>query len=152
MFGVVSLIFCWVLLGPVWRFWEHDLALLVRLPRFFFGMIKTICWGILGNFPWDWNKFCRTVSFVYIDFIFWGHVESFCFAFLFRSPWVPVVFASMNLPKPYQKTQKSAVPGASGAQVLVIPKPIPKQPWSDFLYRSKFCNSAKRWKHRKKHQ
>jgi len=25
------------------------------------------------------------------------------------------------------------------AEVLVIPKPIPKKPWSDFLYRSKFC-------------
>lgn len=27
-------------------------------------------------------------------------------------------------------------------QVLVIPKPIPKKPWSDFLYRSKFCCST----------
>lgn len=25
------------------------------------------------------------------------------------------------------------------AEVLIIPKPIPKKPWSDFLYRSKFC-------------
>ena len=28
------------------------------------------------------------------------------------------------------------------AEVLVIPKPIPKKPWSDFLYRSKFCRLA----------
>lgn len=31
-----------------------------------------------------------------------------------------------------------------GAEVLVIPKPIPKKPWSDFLYRSRFCYLAKR--------
>ncbi|CAE7418168.1 unnamed protein product, partial [Symbiodinium sp. CCMP2456] len=33
----------------------------------------------------------------------------------------------------------SQLAASDDAEVLVIPKPIPKKPWSDFLFRSKFC-------------